>query len=181
MGAESTMVGDPGVVEALVGDAQVAPVGPRVRVSREGAVAPMGRAAEGLLAPGVPGVNQVLLVGRVSTSAHEQEMPSGDVLVTLRLVVPRPASRTLGDRRRPRVPVDTIEIACWSAATRRRALRFSGGELVEVSGALRRRFYRAGAVALSRYEVEARSLRRVREVTAAKVVVGDVVGEAVGE
>lgn len=134
--------------------------------------APVGRPEDGLVAPGVPGVNQVLLVGRVSTPAQEHELPNGDLLVTLRLVVPRPASRTLGDRRRPRVPVDTIDIACWTAATRRRAVRFEGGELLEVTGALRRRFDRAGTVALSRYEVEARSLRRVRETTLDDEAVG---------
>ena len=168
-----------GLVEDLVHeiDEQLGVVAPavahaRVRPAQERLVTPVGPPADGLVAPGVPGVNQVLLVGRVSTAAQEQELPSGDALVTLRLVVPRPASRTLGDRRRPRVPVDTIEIACWTAATRRRALRFEGGELVEVTGALRRRFYRAGAAALSRYEVEARSLRRVREVARDEAVGG---------
>lgn len=143
--------------------------------------APTGRAAEGLVAPGVPAVNEVRIVGRISTGAEEHELPSGDVLVSLRVVVPRPASRTVGDRRRPRVPVDTIEVACWSAMTRRRALKLEGGELVEVTGSLRRRFYRAGTVSLSRYEVEARTLRKVREVVAVDEVTQEVTEEAVGE
>ena len=42
-------------------------------------------------------VNEVHLVGRVSSEPEERELPSGDVVVLFRLVVPRPAP----DRKRP--------------------------------------------------------------------------------
>lgn len=83
-------------------------------------------------------------------------MPSGDALVQLRVVVPR-ADETL----RPGGPkVDAIEVSCWVPRLRRTALGLSDGEQVEVTGALRRRFFRAGAATVSRYDVEARTLRR---------------------
>ncbi len=60
--------------------------------------------------------------------------------------------------------VDTIDVACWGAGVRRTASRLHAGEAVEVLGALRRRFYRGGAVTQSRYEVEAARVRRVQVV-----------------
>ena len=99
--------------------------------------------------------NEVLLTGRLSAAPHERELPSGDVMVQLRVVVPRP--RTASKRLR----VDTIDVACWTARTRRSALRLEAGTPVQVTGALRRRFFRAGATAVSRYEVEASTVTKV--------------------
>lgn len=48
-----------------------------------------------------------------------------------------------------------------------RARRLQSGDVVEVVGSLRRRFYRAGAATVSRYEVEASSISAVRGRTAA--------------
>jgi single-strand DNA-binding protein len=58
--------------------------------------------------------------------------------------------------------VDVIDVTCWSAATRRSALRLAEGDTLEVEGALRRRFYRVGPAVQSRYDVVAGSLRRVK-------------------
>jgi single-strand DNA-binding protein len=110
--------------------------------------------------------NEVHLTGRVSGEPTERELPSGDRLVQLRVVVPRPARRArsrdsaeaAGGARRQ---VDTIDVACWTARTRAGALRLTDGSGVQVEGALRRRFFRTGAGAASRYEVEARALRSV--------------------
>ena len=106
-------------------------------------------------------VNEVRLVGRVSGDPAHRTLPSQDELVTFRLVVSRPpAPRRTGDARSP--SVDTIDVACWSARTRRRAGSLTPGDVVEVTGALRRRFWRAGAGAVSRCEVEALRIDRVR-------------------
>lgn len=116
--------------------------------------------------------NEVQLIGRVSGVPLERELPSGDALVQLRVVVPRPAARSRRTARetdddtgaappRPRTQVDTIDVACWTARTRAGALRLRDGAGVEVAGALRRRFFRTGAGRSSRYEVEARSIRGV--------------------
>ncbi|MEO7269197.1 MAG: single-stranded DNA-binding protein [Knoellia sp.] len=97
-------------------------------------------------------VNTVELSGRVSGEPELRELPSGDELVTLRLVVARPSGG----------PVDTIDLACWSTSARRSAGRVTDGELVHVTGALRRRFFRTPGGAASRYEVEVAKLSRRR-------------------
>ncbi|WP_298749317.1 single-stranded DNA-binding protein [uncultured Serinicoccus sp.] len=104
--------------------------------------------------------NEVHLRGRVSGAPTQRELPSGDVLVQLRVVVPRPQRRgraASGSAQR----VDTIDVSCWTARARAAALRLEDGGGVEVTGALRRRFFRTGAGAASRYDVEATSLRAV--------------------
>lgn len=100
-------------------------------------------------------VNEVRLVGRVSGAPEARELPSGDTVVQLRVVVTRPPSER-------KQQVDTIDVACWTPVTRRVALRLAAGDVVEVDGALRRRFYRSGPVTQSRYEVEAQRVRRQR-------------------
>ncbi|KGN38655.1 single-stranded DNA-binding protein [Knoellia subterranea] len=97
-------------------------------------------------------VNTVELAGRVSGDPEARTLPSGDELVTLRLVVARPAGG----------PVDTIDLACWSGAARRAAGRVGDGDHVHVTGALRRRFFRTPGGAASRYEVEVGKLSRQR-------------------
>lgn len=101
--------------------------------------------------------NEVHLIGRVSGEPAVRCLPSGDELVSFRLVVPRPHRR--GDPQRGQV--DTIDVACWGASVRRTAARLPDGQDVEVHGSLRRRFFATGSGRASRYEVEAASLRRV--------------------
>lgn len=105
------------------------------------ATAPKGEAQE---------VNHIELTGRVSGEPTVRELPSGDELVTLRLVVAR----------RGGGPVDTVDCACWSAVARRAAGRFRDGDRARVEGALRRRFFRTPGGPASRYEVEVRRLVR---------------------
>lgn len=104
-----------------------------------------------------PNENSVTLVGRVSAEPETRILPSDDELVTFRLIVARPPRR---GRDVGRTSVDVIDIACWSAATRRTARRLEAETVVRVEGALRRRFFRTGGGAASRYEVEAASVRR---------------------
>lgn len=104
--------------------------------------------------------NEVLLVGRVAAAPTTRELPSGDVVVVCRLVVSRPAVRA--PRRVARaVSLDTIDCAAWSAAARRAVLAWEAGDLVHVTGALRRRFWRTPGGAASRYEVEVARGRRL--------------------
>lgn len=104
-------------------------------------------------------VNSVVLRGRVSAEPEVRELPSGDELVTFRLIVTR-APRRNGGGVGERTTVDVIDIACWSARTRRSARTLMPETVVRVEGALRRRFFRTGGGAASRYEVEASSVRR---------------------
>ena len=107
-------------------------------------------------------VNSVHLVGRVTATGEPRELPSGDTVLTMRVVVPREERR----RDRVRAGVDTIDVACWTPAARRSASRCEVDDHVEVEGALRRRFFRAGGAVASRYEVEARRVTRGRRAEA---------------
>lgn len=104
------------------------------------------------------GVNEVIVCGRISGSPEERELPSGDKVVQLRLVVPRSASRVRAVA--GAATVDTIDVACWTKALQRKAVRFKPGDVVTVRGALRRRFWRSPGGPASRYEVEATGLDR---------------------
>jgi single-strand DNA-binding protein len=100
--------------------------------------------------------NEVSLTGRVGARPEERALPSGDVVVSFRVVVERPPPR------RERGPtVDTIDCNAWLGKVRRTVLAWSPGDVVEVTGALRRRFWRAGAGAASRTEVEVLRARRL--------------------
>ena len=99
--------------------------------------------------PAVEPVNEVRLRGRW-TGAKERQLPSGDEVVVARVVVPRSGGG-----------VDTLECAVWTRALRRRAMRLDDDVLVEVTGCLRRRFWRTPGGPASRYEVEIGSIRRL--------------------
>jgi len=104
------------------------------------------------------GVNEVIMSGRISGSPEERELPSGDTVVQLRLVVPRSGSRvrTGGGG----ATVDTIDVSCWTKTLQRKAVRLKPGDLVTIRGALRRRFWRSPGGPASRYDVEATGLDR---------------------
>lgn len=120
-----------------------------------------GTAPDGDDGDAVAARNEVLLVGRVSGEPQERELPSGDRLVAWRVVVDRPApSRPVRSGWRP-VSIDTVDCVGWAAGVRRTARGLQSGDVVQVSGALRRRFYRAGGAPSSRTEVEVALVRRL--------------------
>jgi single-strand DNA-binding protein len=104
-------------------------------------------------------LNEVHLVGRLSAEPEARELPSGDVVVTFRLVVAREASTRSGGGRSP--TVDTLDCAAWTKGAQRSLRSCHPGDLVEVRGGLRRRFWRGPQGASSRSEVEVAILRRV--------------------
>jgi single-strand DNA-binding protein len=95
--------------------------------------------------------NEVKLIGRVSGGPKIKRLPSGDEVVEIRLVVER--DNVDG--------VDTLDIATWSSRLRRRTLSLKDQEWISVSGVIRRRFWRSGEKLASRWQVEARELKRV--------------------
>lgn len=99
-------------------------------------------------------VNEVRVVGRVSAVPETRTLPSGDEVVCFRVVVRRA-------RPRGRAVVDTLECAVWTSALRRTVARWQAGDAVEVAGALRRRFFRAGGASASRVEIEVSKARRL--------------------
>jgi single-strand DNA-binding protein len=117
----------------------------------------MGSAAE----PDVDGpVNEVRLVGVLAAAPEQRELPSGDLLVVFRVVVRRPDS---ADRRGRRAGpfVDTIDCAVWRGDVRRVLSTWGAGDVIEVHGALRRRFWRGPHGPASRCEVVVSKARRV--------------------
>jgi len=96
-------------------------------------------------------LNDVLLRGRVSQEAIEKQLPSGDKVVEFRLIVTR--DRQSG--------VDTLDIAAWSAKSRRSALSLVADEWVEISGSIHRRFWSGPAGLASRWQVEAVEISRM--------------------
>lgn len=101
--------------------------------------------------------NEVTLVGRLAAESESRTLPSGDELVTWRLIVERPSAP-----RRLRAPtVDTLDCVAWRADVRRRAASWKPGDILAISGSLRRRFWRSGGGPASRCEVEVRTARRL--------------------
>lgn len=95
--------------------------------------------------------NDCLLRGRVSAPATDKELPSGEHVVEFRLIISR----------EKRDGVDTLDIASWSAKNRRTALSFKGGEWIEVSGSVRRRFWQSPTGLASRWQIESESITRL--------------------
>lgn len=110
--------------------------------------------------------NQVMLAGRVSASPEAHILPSGDEVISFRLIVPRSAAA----RRRSKQPVDTIDCAAWTTAMRRVVRRLEPGTHVVVTGELRRRFSRGASGPISRVTVELASCQRAEQAAKAAAV-----------
>jgi single-strand DNA-binding protein len=97
------------------------------------------------------GGNAVTLSGRLSVEPTARDLPSGTPIVSFRVVIPRSATvMTKGSHQRS----DWIDVTAWSSLARRRASSWHLGDIVLVTGALRRRHYRAGEINGSRVEIE---------------------------
>ena len=96
-------------------------------------------------------------MGRLSADPRSSSLPSGDTLWTFRLVVDRAGA---GVRRGQQV--DTLDCAVWGGRRSGRCRPGPPGDVVEVTGAIRRRFYAAGAAKVSRYQVEVAGGRVIR-------------------
>jgi single-strand DNA-binding protein len=99
--------------------------------------------------------NAVTLVARVTSEAEPFELPSGDTLMKFRVVVPRHKPVT-------KATVDTIDCVAFKPVVQRKAGNLAIGDVVEVTGALRRRFWKTGVGVASRMEVEVSNLRTVK-------------------
>ena len=99
--------------------------------------------------------NAVTLVARVTTEAEQCELPSGDTLMKFRVVVPRHKPVT-------KATVDTIDCVAFKSAVQRKSANLEIGDIVEITGELRRRFWKTGAGVASRMEVEVTKLRTIK-------------------
>lgn len=95
-------------------------------------------------------LNDVALRGWVTTIASERELPSGDLVVQFRIAITRPEGG-----------VDTIDLESWSAKTRRTASSLKDGEWIEVSGSIRRRFWKSATGLASRWQVVTSEIKRI--------------------
>jgi single-strand DNA-binding protein len=111
---------------------------------------PRPRASTGAAEPSPEPLNEIVLVGRLSIDPVCRTLPSGDEVLTFRVVVERATGRS-----------DALDCAAWSKGTQRTVRGWRSGDVVQVSGALRRRFWRTGGGAASRCEVEVVSARRL--------------------
>jgi len=101
--------------------------------------------------------NTVQLRGRLSSAPVDRELPSGALITTFRISVPRArTAMTAGSSQ----TVDWVDCTAWSARCRRTVAGWQVGDRVAVSGALRRRFYRGGGETSTRLEVEVLGARR---------------------
>jgi single-strand DNA-binding protein len=98
------------------------------------------------------GVNEVFLVGRVTSIAGEKKLPSGDFVSEFRIVVDRPGKAGA---------IDTIDIAVWKSALRKRVATLKPEVWVEINGSVRRRFWQSAAGVASRWQVEASEIRKL--------------------
>jgi single-strand DNA-binding protein len=108
-------------------------------------------------------VNEIVLVGRVAAPALLKELPSGDQLIAFRVIVARGASARPVPEGVQQPAVDTLDCVAWAAGIQRTAQGWNKDDVVEVKGALRRRFYRTGAGAASVWEIEVLKAKRLRK------------------
>ena len=99
--------------------------------------------------------NEVALVGRVTTPAADRELPSGDMISTWRISIDRD----------PGPGNDVVTCTAWTTRLRRSAAAWQKGDVVEIVGALRSRFWRSGAGLGSATEVEVHTAKRLAAAT----------------
>lgn len=104
-------------------------------------------------------LNEVVLRGRVSGEPQVRDLPSGTTLVSFRLVMTRDRTPMTASSKQAS---DWVECSAWGARVRKQAGGWRDGDQVEVRGALRRRYFRAGDQARTSVEVEMLGGRLVR-------------------
>jgi len=121
------------------------------------AAAPAATRTASPAATGTEARNEVSLRARVAAPPDERTLPSGDSLMTARLIVNRDAAALQRSSQR----VDTLDCVAWKARVHRTMRSWQAGDEVEVSGAIRRRFFRGATGPVSRVEVEIREAKRI--------------------
>ena len=105
-------------------------------------------------------MNVVILRGRLSRPPQSRALPSGDIVITYEVTVPRPGQRA-----------ETVPVAWLDAPAS--AADLAVDEEVVVVGRVRRRFFRAGGSTQSRTEVAAERVVPTRHrVRAGQAVAG---------
>jgi single-stranded DNA-binding protein len=97
-------------------------------------------------------VNEITLVGRLSGEPEWRTLPSGGDLAVWRLVVDH------RDARSPQDAIDTIRCVAFDERLHEAVRDWHHGDIIEVRGALRHRFWRGPASPRGIYEIEAETV-----------------------
>ncbi|WP_433188346.1 single-stranded DNA-binding protein [Actinoallomurus sp. CA-150999] len=100
-------------------------------------------------AAGVIHVNEIVLVGRLSGAPEWKALPEGREVAVWRLIVEHQNARS------PQDAIDTIRCVTYDSAVQEGIRGWRHGDLIEVRGSLRHRFWRAPNGPRGLYEVEA--------------------------
>jgi single-strand DNA-binding protein len=98
-------------------------------------------------------VNEIVLVGRLSGAPEWRPLPDNREVAVWRLIVEH------RDARSPQDGLDTIRCVTYDPVLQDAVRGWSHGDLVEVRGSLRHRFWRAPTGPRGLYEVEAATVR----------------------
>lgn len=96
-------------------------------------------------------VNEIVLVGRLSGEPEWRALSDNDEVAVWRLIVEH------RDARSPQDGIDTIRCVSYDPQIQAGVRTWSHGDLIEVRGALRHRFWRGPTGPRGLYEVEAAS------------------------
>lgn len=94
-------------------------------------------------------VNEIVLVGRLSGEPEWRALPDDRQVAVWRLIVEHQ------DARSPQDSIDTIRCVSYDPVIQSDVRTWSHGDVIEVRGALRHRFWRGPAGPRGLYEVEA--------------------------
>lgn len=96
-------------------------------------------------------VNEIILVGRLSGDPEWRALPDDREVAVWRLIVEH------RDARSPQDAIDTIRCVGYDPAIHTGVRTWSHGDVIEVRGALRHRFWKSSGGPRGVYEVEAAS------------------------
>jgi single-stranded DNA-binding protein len=99
-------------------------------------------------------VNEIVLVGRLSGAPEWRELPAGGRVAVWRLIVEH------RDARSPQDGIDTIRCVSYDATVQEEVRAWTHGDVIEVRGSLRHRFWRGPAGPRGLYEVETATAAR---------------------
>ena len=126
--------------------------------SSAGGASGSGWSAVGAHGAGPTGhVNEIVLVGRLSGAPEWKPLPEGGQVAVWRLIVEH------RDARSPQDAIDTIRCVTYAPSVQEGIRDWRHGDVVEVRGSLRHRFWRGPDGPRGLYEVEAAiAVRRSR-------------------
>ena len=96
-------------------------------------------------------VNEIVLIGRLSGEPEWRDLPGRDQVAVWRLIVEH------RDARSPQDAIDTIRCVTYDPRLQAAVRTWSHGDVIEVHGALRHRFWKSPTGPRGVYEVEAAS------------------------